>query len=58
MFSLGPPELTTIVDIFGKYYRWLNVSSKILKYNLVLEFIDEDLKKSVCIDAMKCKCCS
>ena len=45
----------TIVDMVGKYYRWFNVSSKPLKDNLVLEFIDEDLKKSYWIDSMKCQ---
>ena len=54
-FGLRPPELMKIVDIVGKYYRCLNVSSKPLKDNLVLEFIDEDLKKSAWIDAMKCQ---
>ena len=39
----------------GKYYRWFNVSSKPLKDNLVLEFLDEDLKKSAWVDAMKCQ---
>ena len=43
----------TIVDMVGKYYIWFNVSSKPLKDNLALEFIDEDLKKCVWIDAMK-----
>ena len=31
IFSLKPPELMTIVDMVGKYYRWFNVSSKPLK---------------------------
>ena len=44
IFSLRPPEFITIVDMVGKYYRWFNVSSKPLKDNLVLEFLDEDLK--------------
>ena len=44
-FSLRPPELMTIVDMVGKYYRSSNVSSKPLKDDLVIEFIDEDLKK-------------
>ena len=55
IFSLGPPELITTSDMVGKYYRWFNVSSKPLKYHLVIEFIDEYLKKPVCIDAMKCQ---
>ena len=54
-FSLKPLELMKIVDMVGNYYRWFNVSSKPLKYNLVIEFLDEDVKKSTCIDAMKCK---
>ena len=54
-FSLSPPELMTIVDMVGKYYRWLNVSSKTLKHNLVIGFLDEDLKKSAWIDAIKCQ---
>ena len=54
-FSLKTPELMTIVDMVGKYYRWFNVSSKSLKDNLFLEFIDEDLKKSAWVDAMKCQ---
>ena len=45
----------TIFDMVGKYYRWFNVSSKPLKDNLVLEFLDEDLKKYAWIDAMKCQ---
>ena len=45
----------TIVDMVGKYYIWFNVSSKPLKDNLVLEFLDEDIKKSAWIDAMKCQ---
>ena len=45
----------TIVDMVGKYYRWFNVLSKLLKDNLVLEFIDEDIKKSAWIDARKCQ---
>ena len=53
-FSPSPPELMTIVDMVGKYYRCFNVSSKSLKDNLVLEFIYEDLKTSAWIDAMKC----
>ena len=43
----------TIVDMVGKNYRWFNVSSKPLKDNLSLEFLDEDLKQSAWIDAMK-----
>ena len=54
-FILRPPELMTIVDMIGKYYRWFNISSKPLKDNLVLEFLDEDLKKSTWIDVMKCQ---
>ena len=34
----------TVVDIVGKYYRWFNVSPKPLKDNIVLEFINEDIK--------------
>ena len=45
----------TIVDMVGKYYKWFNISSKTLKDNLVLKFIDEYLKKSAWIDAMKCQ---
>ena len=45
----------TIVDMIGKYYRWFNVSSKPLKDNLVLEFLNVDLKTSAWIDAMKCQ---
>ena len=37
----------------GKYYRWFNVSSKPLKDHLVIEFIDDDLKKSTWVDEMK-----
>ena len=55
IFSLGQPELMKIVDMVGKYYRWFHVSSKPLKDSLVLELIDEDLKKSAWIDAMKCQ---
>ena len=54
-FSLRPPELIKFVDMVGKYYRWFNVLSQPSKDNLVLEFIDEDLKKSAWIDAMKCQ---
>ena len=50
IFSLRPPELMTIVEAVGKYYWWSNVSSKPLKDDLVLEFIDEDLQKSAWID--------
>ena len=42
-------------DMVGKYYRWFNVKSKPLKDNSFLEFIDEDLKKSACIDSVKCQ---
>ena len=35
----------TIVDMVGKYYRWFNVSSKPLKDNLVLGFLDGYFKK-------------
>ena len=45
----------TIFDIVGKYYLWFNISSKPLKENLVLEFLDEDLKKSAWVDAMRCQ---
>ena len=38
----------------GKYYIWFNGSSKLLKDHLVLEFIDEDIKTSAWIDAIKC----
>ena len=55
IFSLRSPELTTIVNMVGKYYRWFNVSSKPLKDNLVLEFLDEYLKKSAWINTMKCQ---
>ena len=55
IFSLRPPKLMTIVDMVGKYYRWLKVSSKPLKDNLVLEFLDEDIKTCAWIDAMKCQ---
>ena len=44
-----------IVDMIGNYYRWFNVSSKPLKDNLVLEFLDEDFKTYAWIDAMKCQ---
>ena len=54
-FSIRPPGLMKVVDMVGKYYRWFNLSSKPLKYNVVLEFFDEDLKKSAWIDAMKCQ---
>ena len=33
-----------ILDMVGKYYRWFNVSSKPLKYNVILEFLDEYIK--------------
>ena len=52
-FILRRPELMTIVDMVGKYYRWFNVSSKTLKDDLILEFIDEYLKKSAWIYTMK-----
>ena len=52
-FSLRPPELMKIVYMVGKYYIWFNVSSKPLKNNLVLEFLDEYLKKCACFYAMK-----
>ena len=45
----------TTVDMVGKYYIWFNVSSKPLKDNLVLEFLDEDLKKHPWIYAMECQ---
>ena len=45
----------TIVEMVGKYYQWFNVSSKPLKDNLVLEFLNEYLKKYAWIDAMKCQ---
>ena len=51
----GPPELIKIVDMVGKYYQWFNVSSKPLKNDLVLELIEEDIKKPFCIDAIKCQ---
>ena len=54
-FIIRSPELMTIFDMVGKYYIWFNVSSKPLKDNLVLEFINEDLKKSACIDEIKCQ---
>ena len=54
-FRLRPPELMIIFYMVGKYYRWFNVSSKTLKDNLVLQFIDEDLQKSAWVDAMKCQ---
>ena len=44
-----------IVDMVGKYYWWFNASSKPLKDNLVLEFIDEDIKIYDWIYAMKCR---
>ena len=53
-FSLRPPELIKIVMV-GKYYQWFNISSKPLKHNVVLEFIDEDITKSTWVDAMKCQ---
>ena len=46
IFSLRPTELIKTVGMVGKYYRWFNASSKPLKDYLVLEFLDEDLKKS------------
>ena len=52
---IRPPEFMTIVDMVGKYYLWFNLSSKPLKDNLVIGFIDEDIKKSAWIDAMKCR---
>ena len=55
IFSLRSPELMTIVNMVGKYYGSFNVSSKPLKYNLVLEFIGEDLKKPAWTDTMKCQ---
>ena len=44
-----------IVHMVGKYDQWFNLSSKPLKDNLVLEFLDEDLKKYSWIDSMKCQ---
>ena len=44
IFSIGLPELMTIVYMVGKYYRWFNVSSKPLKDSLDLELIYEGLK--------------
>ena len=55
IFSLRSPELMRTADMVGKYYRWFNVSSKPLKDRLVIGCIDEDLKKSALIDAMKCQ---
>ena len=45
----------TTFDMVSKYYGLLNLSSKPLKDNLLLEFLDKDIKKSACIDAMKCQ---
>ena len=45
----------TIVEMVGRYYQWFNVSSKPLKDNLVLEFLNEYLKKSAWIEAMNCQ---
>ena len=55
IFSLRPPELITIVDIVGKYYGWLNVSSKPLKDNLVIGFLDEYLKNMIGLMQLRSK---
>ena len=55
IFSLRPPEFITNFDMVGKHYRWFNVSSKPLKDNLVLEFLNEYLKTFAWIDSMKCQ---
>ena len=44
IFILMPPELMTTVDMVCKYYRCFNVPSKPLRDDLVLEFLNEDLK--------------
>ena len=54
-FSLRPPELLTIVDMVGKYYRWFHVSSTPLKDSIVLDYLDDDIENSPWIDAMKCQ---
>ena len=52
-FSLRPPELMKKFDIVCKYYRCFNVSSKPLKDNVLIELLDEHIKKCAWIDAMK-----
>eukprot|EP00957_Ditylum_brightwellii_P075490 5737779-Ditylum_brightwellii.AAC.1 len=54
-FSLRPPELMSIVDMVGKYYRWFNVSSNSLKDTVVQELLDNDINQLAWIDAMKCQ---
>ena len=54
-FSLRPHELMIFFDMVGKYYRWFNVSSKPLKDNFSLEFLDEYIKEYARIDATKCQ---
>ena len=47
IFILRPPEFMTIVDMVVKYYIWFNVSSKEFKDNVVLGFIDENIKNLI-----------
>ena len=54
-FSLRPPELLSIVDMVGKYFRWFHISSKPLKNSAVQKLLDNNIESSHWIDAMKCQ---
>lgn len=55
LFSLRPPELISIVDSVGNYYRWFDTASKPLKDQTVKELLNDDVAKSAWIDGMKCQ---
>ena len=53
-FSLRPPELRSIFNNIGQYFRWFSCSQVRLSYNQMVEALNRDILKSQWIDAFGC----
>lgn len=42
-FGLRPPELCSLFDMVGKFYRWFEVGNKPLKDEKISEILDENI---------------
>ena len=51
-FSLRPPEIMTLVDMVGKYFRWFEISSEPLKRGAVHSLLEADINYSAWIDGL------
>jgi hypothetical protein len=54
-FSLRPPEIMTLVDMVGRYFRWFEISSEPLKRAAVRSLLNNDINYSAWIDGLYCQ---